>query len=398
MKKLFKKITASILLVSILLSTGTIVLAAPGLQEDSEATITTTVAARTNKIGVVSEVFQFETAKVSLDGLTTQTDLDKMPALSETATFSGADAWSGTPTVIAGNEYDGWYTVTKQVNLLDGVTFTSAGVYEYTLKETTGTNTDINYSGTEYIFRVYVKEDSGLKVTAVTFHEVITDEGTGDVTYVKSDPIFYNGYEPQETFSMKKEVRGIGASQSTQFDFTFTLHSLNSKDTNTYVGYIKRADGSFEKATVTAGTAATIKLAHNDELYFDGTPQDFGTGNESTDQLPLGIKYTMLETGVTGYTPSADVTIGNLLITPPATAATGNDLVVGQNGAGHAAAELNEPIEIEVGINKIVWQNAYIEVSPTGVIMNNLPFILLIIIAIGGFAGYIALKRRKATR
>ena len=51
---------------------------------------------------------------------------------------------------------------------------------------------------------------------------------------------------------------------------------------------------------------------------------------------------------------------------------------------------------LAAGTNTVAFTNEYQSASPTGVFMDNLPFILLVLVAVGGIAAYLAVKRRKA--
>ena len=76
----------------------------------------------------------------------------------------------------------------------------------------------------------------------------------------------------------------------------------------------------------------------------------------------VGTHFQAIETGVTNYTPTLDVLIDNTTISDPAytgTVGSGmdtNELIVGEDA------------------NSAAFTNTYIDVTPTGIIMNNIPF------------------------
>ena len=48
--------------------------------------------------------------------------------------------------------------------------------------------------------------------------------------------------------------------------------------------------------------------------------------------------------------------------------------------------------------NKVVFENHYDDIPITGIIMNNLPFILLIGVAVLAFGALVFLKKRSASK
>lgn len=89
-----------------------------------------------------------------------------------------------------------------------------------------------------------------------------------------------------------------------------------------------------------------------------------------------------METGVPGYLPSVSIT-GD-----PAATITPDPL---EKGEAANVEGLLAP-----GTNTVAFTNEYQSASPTGIFMDNLPFILLILVAVGGIVAYLAVKRRKA--
>jgi hypothetical protein len=48
--------------------------------------------------------------------------------------------------------------------------------------------------------------------------------------------------------------------------------------------------------------------------------------------------------------------------------------------------------------NGAVFTNAYEDVSPTGIVMDNLPYLLLLLLAAAGLGGYVAARARRHAR
>ena len=113
-----------------------------------------------------------------------------------------------------------------------------------------------------------------------------------------------------------------------------------------------------------------VKLKHNQRLVF-------------TD-ASVGTHFEAVETGVTNYTPTLNVMIDNTTITDAD--------YTGTIGSGMDTKEL---IVAEDQENSSAFTNTYIDVTPTGIIMNNLPFFILIVIAVGALVVFAIVKRRR---
>lgn len=309
------------------------------------------------------------------------------PAISDwTISFDGSESLNA-PTPETG----GYYYADKDSdnptdnNSLAVSTFTHAGIYVYWVTEKAGgtapaTGT-ITPSDATYEMTVYVKNgDAGLEIETIVFHTV-TDTGAGTIG-VKAPPIFANAYALDTTFRISKAVTGTYADLTKSFAYSLTLTAAPGAAAGTiYTGRIYNADNTPSATTVdftlsgsgTLTATNTFNLTNGQYLLFDGA-------NGST-VLPAGTTYTLVETGVPGYLPSVSASDPAAVITP-------NPLETGEaaNVEGLLAA----------GTNTVAFTNDYQSASPTGVFMDNLPFILLILVAVGGIAAYLAVKRRKA--
>ena len=99
------------------------------------------------------------------------------------------------------------------------------------------------------------------------------------------------------------------------------------------------------------------------------------------DQLPAGSRYTLTETGVPGYTASS-VYLTNGTSTNGAAGQLGQDYKV-------------ENILLGEKTNNNTVTNKINDVTPTGLLIDNLPFILMIGLGLAGFV-VLSKKRREA--
>lgn len=210
--------------------------------------------------------------------------------------------------------------------------YTSVGVYEYTLQEVAGTTAGVAYYGKtiKLVVTVVNGTDGNIRVAAV--HTESEDE-------VKSDK-FENTYSAG-TLTVKKTVTGNLGDKKKEFDFTVTFAAPEGKNWTPAIG-------ASEGATMVEDNpmSYTFKLKHDAMATF---------GN-----LPAGVTYTVTETPVDGYT-------------------TNN---IEQKGT------------IVAGLNEVTFINEKSGTIDTGVITENLPYVLLIGFVV--LAGAALLIKRKA--
>ena len=124
------------------------------------------------------------------------------------------------------------------------------------------------------------------------------------------------------------------------------------------------------------GTATTFYLKHGEQLVFINTP--------------VGTGYALSETGSTGYTPNVTVTYDSS--TTPVSD-------TGVKDAGYALPSTAIPAAANLFVSEegssVLFVNDTGGTTPTGLDISDLPFIGLIIIALGAFAAWILVKSRK---
>lgn len=215
--------------------------------------------------------------------------------------------------------------------------YTNVGVYEYTLKEVAGTTAGVTYYDKGIKLVVTVVNDNNGKLRIAAVHT----ESTGEA---KSDN-FPNTYKAGE-LDVSKTVTGNLGDKNKYFEFKVTLTGEAGKtyrDSYAVTGGSNTANPS----TIKIGEDTTFLLKHGDTITIAN--------------LPYGVTYTVTETAVDGYT----------------TEKTGADGTI--NAADQTAAFTNT-------------KNGEVD---TGVVLNNMPYILVLAVLAAGVAVYIIRKRRE---
>lgn len=218
-------------------------------------------------------------------------------------------------------------------------TYEYIGVYEYKFNEVTPDTptAGVTYHNDEIKLIVTVIQGANGKVRVAAVHT----EKTGD----KSD-VFVNTYTAN-TLTVSKEVAGTKGDRNADFTFTVKFEAPEGK--------------MWENLISTSATAVegqentyTFTLKHGDSMSF---------GN-----IPEGVKYTITETAVTGYT----------------TKINNNDSTGVHTSAMDADGETVEYLNIAGDYN-----------PDTGVILDNAPYILMLAVVAGGVFFMVAKKRRE---
>lgn len=264
--------------------------------------------------------------------------------------------------------------------------FPHAGVFAYNITEsenaTTGldgnaVDTDcLTYDNRVYLMRVYVVNgQNGLEIQGITFQNPTTGAKVD-----RSEVLFTNTYiETADNLEVMKVVTGAGGDQTKQFSFTVTFSAPSVVETMpdgttwnpTAISGVKNDAGS-TSVSVNSSGVATFTLAHGEKVTFDN--------------LPVGATYTVQETGLAGlgYTP------------------TGQAVQNGETRTAHVGSHdtnfTSDSAFVGDNTNSYTITNTADTITPTGLVINNLPIILLAVLAIGGFVAYRAMRRRIMSR
>lgn len=278
-------------------------------------------------------------------------------------------------------------------------TYTEAGKYEYTVTENetatpavTGEHEKMIMSQAEYKMDVYVEDTStGCQIANIIVNKAKDDKGetataTGKVdisntdkngfeftnTYVQEAGTGENPSNPGEDYknygslnvSKKIELNENGGTASTTAEFSFqaTFNFPASTDASTLGGV--KANG--EAITLTNGVYNfTLKNG----------------GNEKFTGLPVGTTMTVTESATPNYKGSANVTINGV---------NENSIVASKYDASITVSDK----KLGQKKNAVDVTNTYNNVPLTGIIMNNLPYIAMIVIGAAALVVYVQNKRK----
>ena len=364
----------------------------PGEGQSSAAAVMSKTLTIADGVAVPDATFTFDfTPKAS--------DTDTQTA-ARTATLSttGTGAMTATAATNDGNSVAGSFNIADVFKDNGALIFTGPGEYIYevterdqttnpvvTTDETTGKVTTETYtnSNADYIVRVYVKynERNALYIDTIT----ITDKATGNKVSVTDGAVFENNYDkkaevPQPTketalLEVTKTVEapaGMVASNQT-YPFSINLaYPENYESDDTSVQAYKISGTTRTPVTINLG-GDTFELAAGETLAFGA--------------LPYGSTYTITETLADGTVPS---------FTSYMASATGSDTITNPTSKGTnvvAAGLVDDAAQDTFDVTNKIDAD---DVTPTGILMNNLPYIALALVAIGGLVAYVVVRRRNA--
>lgn len=392
MKKFTKKMLAIVAAGAM-----TMGLAMPAMAADQTTTDTTNNA----KEAYISKIYNTEVGKAEKFSFTaTQiTDGDDVIHTAHAVTI---------PTISFGTTDLGTTTKTAKINLV-GTDFPEAGRYSYTVKENETADPSVTetayekliMSKAEYRMDVYVVEKTGgtLEIDKIIVNKTKGDkdgETTGKVdigsdakkngfnfvnTYVQEagtgtpdpdkpvtpDPD-YKKYGALNVF--KKVIQNVTDDQKSlpteKFDFTAKFEFPAGTDANT-LGGVKDKDGN--GVTLDATGQCTFQLGNGENMKFTG--------------LPVGTTITVTEAAKANYKGSTVVTLNGVETSKAATK---------YNEAITASGKLGQKKNIVDVTNK------FNNVPTTGIIMNTLPYVLMVALCAVALFGFVAFKRKKVQK
>jgi len=353
--------------------------------------------------------FTFDIAAKSVDGVaaTDPASPTNMPGIAnKTIEFAATDTGSTT---------DGLKSVVEEVNVFASVVWPHAGVYVYTITETADTYDTVNgetmtYSSGQYEVTVYVANgEDGLYVDEIITTikgkdtdeqtvggKVVTIPGGGD-DYDYSQMIFTNTYtktngkpdlpDPNTdgVLSISKTVAGNMGDKTKYFSYTLTItQAATLPNTTTYMAYV--LDENDAVVTDTANYAGTIVTDGNGNKFFklnagaNTVNLKHGQRVVLTDAV-VGTSYVALEAAAANYTPTA--------------------VIVANGVSSNKGSTLNTALSTDTQLvgeaaNSAAYTNTYaVTIPTTGISISNLPFIMMIIFAVGALAAFVVVKSRK---
>lgn len=288
-------------------------------------------------------------------------------------------------------------SITKKAKVSFPTNWSDAGKYEYTVTETgaapaitDGEHQKMIMSQAEYKMDVYVSNvGNKLEISNIIVNKTKDDKGataTGKVdisdtdkngfnftnTYVQEAGTGTDPTNPDPTYDKDGSLnvtKAINASGGTvdadkDFDFTATFTFPKGTDANT-LGGVKDANGHL--ITINENETCTFTLKANKNMKFTG--------------VPVGTKINVTESATPNYKGSA-VSVFNGQSQPKVEAAKYNMALTVTNTLGQKQ-------------NKVDVTNTYDYVPTTGIIMNTLPYVLMIALCGAALMAFVAFKRRR---
>ncbi len=340
-------------------------------------------------VATPNETFSFEFTKVSFNGKAA--DKETCPTISNISTaYTAADDADGD------SAKEGKQVIKSTSDILNVITWTKAGQYVYNVKEVSPNpgKAGMEYSKASYTLSIIVASEGGsLKVKYVGIKKDKEDNGNINrsatkTEYTPDDPsgsgnnfVFENKYFPKKGndtpdtgevtqedkngLAISKKVAGENTSNTQPFKFTMKIDKPEGlADGQTYTYIVTTKGGTKLPATETTaqyGQDQEITLTHGDKVVLKS--------------VHMGAKASVTEIDAAGYTPS---------------------VIVNCNGTSVPKTETNKAENIILGDktsgNSIEFTNT--QQTPTGVIIDNLPFIILVAIAGMGILFFVRNKRR----
>lgn len=291
---------------------------------------------------------------------------------------------------------------TKQRVKVNFPTFTEAGEYEYTVTETQtadpavadGEHEKMIMSKAEYTMDVYVTENTegnlvidniivkkmrddkgddaqGTKVTDIGDTDTngfnftntyVREAGTGDKPSTPGeDYTNYGSLNVSKTISVPE---GVQADANKKFDFTATFKFPDGTDANA-LGGVK---GNGTDITLKQDGTYTFKLKTTEKMKFTG--------------VPVGTKISVTESATPNYKGSAAVVINGAAQDTVTASKYDEAITVSEKSLGQKK-------------NTVDVTNTYNYVPTTGIIMNTLPYVLMIALCGVALIAFVGFKRRR---
>ena len=375
MNKMFKKVLADVAAGAMTMGMAMPTFAADG-GKTTEAWITKTYYTEVGK----AEKFSFTAEQVKTGtGIITTDAAVTMPEISFTDTETG--------------------TISKR-GQITFPTYPEAGKYEYTVTETqtadpivaNSEHEKMIMSQAEYTMDVYVTDcATGTEISNIVVNKVKDDAGqtaTGKVdigntdtnrfnftnTYVQeagtgTDPTnpapIYNQFGSLNVSKKIVNANGTATTPDDEFAFTATFAFPKGTDANT-LGGIKANGGD---VTLAEGGTYTFHLKANKNMKFTGVPE--------------GTTITVKESAAKNYKGSAEITINGTKLTSVAETSYNTELT----------AVRSQKLGQKQNIVDVT--NTYNDVPVTGIIMNTLPYVLMIALCGVALIAFVGFKRRR---
>ncbi|WAW14130.1 DUF7601 domain-containing protein [Peptostreptococcus equinus] len=373
-KRFNKKSKAIILVASMFFSIGTTNLSSHAANNYSKSlSVKDVVTVADTGVTGPNETFTYTALAHSYNADTSL--VSKCPSLSS-ATVNGLE----TINTDMDSTNSGKQLIKETSDLLDNVTFPDAGQYSYTIKQNSGTTSGMTYSKAEYLLSIMVAKanDGTLSIESIQIKKTVNDDGStanGNKTEYTPGTGSNNGFE------FKNEYIKSGG-DTTPIDNTDTLNKVGLVVTKAVSGTSTSNDLNFDfsiNLTKPSGVTGSISDAKAQIVdakgSISGSEINVPYGSDVTFKLKAGEKlvFTNLAYGSTVKVKETD----SKGFIPSATYNSGSDI----NAISNTGVLVSD-----TDGNQVDYINT--KQTPIGIIMNILPFLILIIASIIGFVVY----------
>lgn len=287
---------------------------------------------------------------------------------------------------------DGKQLIKESEDVLKNVTWKEAGQFTYTVTEKAGDIEDMVYSKASYLVSIFVKknEQGGYEVESIQIKQTTYDDGLKsdlnkteytpgdgtDPTKSKNKFEFENDYnkkggndnpgggtditdEDKKGFALRKTIEGNNPDPYAEFTFEFKLEKpagSSAKDDQYSFHIVNNQGQAGEKKYGYYGNTYSENLKHNERIVFG--------------KVLLGSTVTVDETDAGAY-------VGSVISTFNGTSGTSKTGVIGDRPNGNCAEYKNT------------------KQTPTGLLIDNLPFLALVLVAGAGIIFFVKNKKEE---
>ena len=341
-----KKLLSLALALIMVLSLSVAVFADTTHQDDPSVSIGVSFAATNGNAGTPQETFNYTISKgaaIGAEGAMVYVEESSLADVAESVPLPKVTAYSVPLT--PGRE--GSFTISLPI-------YTSVGIYYYTVTQTEGNTAGVKYDTRKMIVKVTVIQQEENKVRVAFATASLADKDGNPGTDVKI-ATFVNTYSAG-SLSVKKLVTGNLGDRDKEFNVKVTFTAPTDKEVESVISYTDGTAQTIETSKWTEKNGSnqavvTITLKHNETVTFTNIPYD--------------VTYTVTEADYTseGYDEE--------------------DIVYSDDA--------NK--KIDSATDTVTITNNKGTNVDTGVVLDSLPYVLLIAVAMVGVVAFTAKKR-----
>lgn len=338
-------------------------------------------------VSTPNETFTFEFEKHSFNTKEDDTSKGKLPTIKDATAKIEKTMKDDMDAVAQGKQI-----VKLTDDVLKGVNFPEPGQYTYRVKEKKGTTNAMTYSSASYLISILTKTEGGkVVVISIQIKQENGDDGQskteGKTEYKPGTDdngkdnnfVFNNHYDPKKGnnnptgtditeedkkgFVLRKEVAGTNGNVNEKFKFNITAMKPEGSHSNEKTFKYKVVSNGIvgEEKTADYDKPFEVELKHGDRVVFGDVL--LGSTVKAEETVDFGYQKS-IKTG--SKINGQDVTVDNLKTTGYA---------IGDNTSGNFVNFVNT------------------QQTATGILMNNLPFIALVLVA--GVGIFFFVKNKK---